>query len=333
MERKRHRSHIRKRAVAGGIAALLLGMMTACAPHAWAKTECFAMDTYNVLEADADPSVLHAAAARLNELEQIFSRSREDAALYRLNTAGTLPRQELPEELQLLLEESKRLCAETQGAFDPTLGVLVDLWNVGGETPRVPEAEAIRQAQGHCGVDNLSLGDTIMLANGMQLDLGAVAKGYATDLLADQLREDGVENALLSLGGNVYTMGSKNGKPFQVGIADPKEPAQLIGKLSVGGGKAVVTSGDYQRYFEADGKRYHHILDVQTGAPVDSGLSAVTVVADSGLLADAYSTALFVLGKERGLQMVEADDRLEAIFIETDGTVTCSSGLEDVFTR
>lgn len=333
MEGKQHRSLLRKRGLAGGIAAILLCGMTACAPREWAKAECFAMDTYNILEAEADQSVLDAAVVRLNELERIFSRNREDAVLYRLNAAGNLPREDLPEELQFLLEESKRLCSETGGAFDPTLGVLVDLWNVGGETSQVPGAEAIREAQGHCGPDRLSVGETIALADGMQLDLGAVAKGYATDLLADQLRDNGVENALLSLGGNVYTMGSKHGKSFTVGIADPKEPAQLIGRLSVGGGKAVVTSGDYQRYFEMDGKRYHHILDARTGVPADSGLSAVTVVADSGLLADGYSTALFVLGKERGLEMVEADDRLEAIFIETDGTVTCSSGLEDAFVR
>lgn len=289
------------------------------------------MDTYNTLSADADPAVLTAAVQRLNELERVFSRNREDATLYQLNEAGAAETATLPLELQELLKQSQLLCEETKGAFDPTLGVLVDLWDVRAEQPSVPQEAEIVEARKHCGIETLSLDDKqVILQDGMQLDLGAIAKGYVTDLLVEQLRADGVKHALLSLGGNVYALGDKNGKPFQIGLADPKNPSKLLGKLLLQN-RAVVTSGDYQRYFEADGKRYHHIVDPKTGHPADSGLAAVTVVAQSALLADAYSTALFVMGQEEGLRLVEADERLEAVFVTRDGTVTCSSGLQETF--
>lgn len=332
MERKRQRHRLGRRILSGGISFLLAGSLSACAPKPWAQVDCFAMDTYHVLQADADEAVLRKAEQRLNELEQVFSRTRAEAELAKLNAAGSMAKDEVSEELWTVLSASKTFAEETDSAFDPTLGCLVDLWDVGSQTPHVPDAQAIQKAQTACGIDKLLLGETVTLKDGMQLDLGAIAKGYAADQLAELLRQEGVENALLSLGGNVYAMGSKDGKPFRVGIADPRREEQLLGSLTVQD-EAVVTSGDYQRYFEQNGVRYHHILDGQTGAPAESDLMAVTVVAQSAMRADAYSTALFVLGVEEGLALVEQDDTLEALFVQKDGSITLSSGLQNRFVK
>ena len=170
----------------------------------------------------------------------------------------------------------------------------------------------------------------VTLPEGMEIDLGSVAKGYAGQLAAQMLRNSGVESALLNLGGNVQTVGAKpDGSPWQIGIKDPKgEDAMMV--LSIAD-QAVVTSGGYERYFEQDGQTYWHIMDPFTGHPADSGLISVTIVGDEGVVCDGLSTALFVMGLEKAADLWAQSGDFEAVFVTASGEVYITEGLRDHF--
>ena len=218
--------------------------------------------------------------------------------------------------------------------FDPTVYPLVCLWGFPSGEYHIPTEAELTGALAHTGPQHLQLdGAAAALDAGCSVDLGGIAKGYAAELCARQLEDAGAQAAMLSLGGNVQTVGSKpDGSPWQVGIADPDDPSSAIAVVRFTGSKALVTSGDYQRYFEQDGVRYHHILDPQTGRPVQNGLRSVTILADSGTLADGLSTALFVMGLERATEFWRASSDFEAVFITEDGTICATEGAAALLT-
>ena len=240
------------------------------------------------------------------------------------------------EELLLLNEVSE----QSEGAFDFTLGSLTGLWNIdaqalpGDAGIRIPTEEEISLALEQSGYEKAVLKDgCIILEEGVQLDLGAAGKGIACDRIGDYLRETDISGAVISVGGSVLTYGEKpDGSPWQVGIVNPLDTSRLLGTLSLSGEWYVSTSGDYERYVEADGVRYHHILDPASGYPADSGLHSVTVVCHSGILSDALSTACFVLGKDEGMSLA-AYFGAEALFVDEEGNIYLSEGLEDIFIR
>ena len=227
-----------------------------------------------------------------------------------------------------LLTAALSASERTGGAFDPTVYPLVKLWGFTDELRKVPSPDERAEALNHVGIQNVSLsGTTVTLAEGSMLDFGGIAKGYAAERCAELLAQAGVEAALLSLGGNVQTLGSKpDGTLWTVGIANPEAPSEAIAKLTFSGSKALVTSGGYQRYFEENGVRYHHILDPKTGCPAESGLTSVTVLADSGTLADALSTALFVMGLDRATDFWRASDDFDAVFLTDSGEIYATEG-------
>lgn len=220
------------------------------------------------------------------------------------------------------------------GAFDPTVYPLVCLWGFPSGEYHIPTEAELTGALAHTGAQHLQLdGAAAALDAGCSVDLGGIAKGYAAEQCAHQLEDAGAQAAMLSLGGNVQTVGSKpDGTAWQVGIADPKDPSSAIAVVRFTGSKALVTSGDYQRYFEQDGVRYHHILDPQTGRPVQNGLRSVTILADSGTLADGLSTALFVMGLERATEFWRASSDFEAVFITDDGVIYATEGAAPLLT-
>ncbi len=240
----------------------------------------------------------------------------------------------LYEDLITLLEVSQK----SGGAFDFTVGPVVQLWNIdewaAGEQADavIPDKEKIAQALQNTGYEKVVMENGgISLSEGMSLDLGAVGKGLACDRIAVFLEEKEVYGAVISVGGSILTYGKKpDNTPWQVGIINPEDTSSMIGTLSLKGQWCVSTSGDYERYVMVDGVRYHHILDPATGYPADSGIRSVTVLCQSGVLSDALSTACFVLGKEEGMELVKSYGA-EALFVDKEGTISMTDGMRDIF--
>lgn len=213
------------------------------------------------------------------------------------------------------------------GLFDITIGDVSKLWGF-DKRPAVPDEDDLKKAVKTVNYKNIILnGNEVKLEGGGSLDLGGIAKGYIADKMAEFLRKNGVKSAIINLGGNVYTIGSKNGKPFKVGIQSPfneGETACIVEAVD----KSVVTSGIYERKFTQDKKTYHHILNPKTGFPEDNTLASVTVVSDYSVDGDALATTLFLQGEDRGLKTAEEMEGIEALFIDKNGNIKATSGLK-----
>lgn len=286
---------------------------------------------------------------RLAELDRILSANRDDSELAGVNSGAALAPVRVSPDLYAVLERALYFASASGGAFDPSVGPLVKLWGIGTETPRLPSGVEINAALELVNWQDVQMeneqdsGATVYLKRqGMALDLGGIAKGYAADQLALMLREEGIPRALIDLGGNVYLWGNRaDGKPWRVGIQDPLAGrGEYPGFLELEKGASVVSSGIYERYFTGDnGKRYHHILTLiedekiqsPKGYPVENGVLSVTIIADSSMDADALSTACFILGYEKGLTLA-AENNAEILFIFEDKTIRGSPGAMAAFT-
>jgi thiamine biosynthesis lipoprotein len=274
-----------------------------------------------------------AVFARIRNIEGIMSANMAGTELDRINRNAGKAATAVSGELLDLLEHARAYAGISGGAFDPTVGPLVKLWGIGGDEPRVPGEEEIAAALALVDYRDLVIdreaGTAFLRRPGQALDLGAIAKGYAADQAASVAKKAGVNRAIIDLGGNVFAWGERRkGEAWRIGIQDPqKERGISLGTLRVRN-KSVVTSGVYERYFEEEGKRYHHILSTKDGYPVENGLLAVTVTADLSMDADALSTAVFALGYEKGRALIEARPGVEAVFVFEDLRVILSSGME-----
>ena len=269
--------------------------------------------------------------------------------LYGVNqSAGREESVELSRELSQILEQCFEISQDTEGAFDVTIGSVARIWDIDswasgariGEF-QMPDSSELELALERCGFQRVELqlqedGKTayISLDEGVSLDLGAIGKGLALDRIREYLTaEASVTGAVVSVGGSILTYGEKpDGTPWRVGIMDPLNTSRNLGVLTMTGSWCVSTSGDYERYVESNGVRYHHILDPSTGYPVDNELTSVTVVTDQGMLSDALSTACFVLGRERGLILAQQYG-VEALFVEKDGSIAMTPGMGELFHR
>jgi thiamine biosynthesis lipoprotein len=280
-----------------------------------------------------------AVFARLRELEDIFSTNWAGTDSDRVNRGSGLEGVRVKHEFIELLKKALYYAEMSGGAFDPSVGPLVNLWGIGTDTPRIPSDEEIRQALALVNYNDIELGTNdetggivFLKRRGMALDLGAIAKGYAADEAVKLLAREGIRMGLIDLGGNIFAYGERGiGKSWRIGIQDPREQrGAYIGILKLNN-KSVVTSGVYERYFEEDGRRYHHILSTTTGRPVETGLLSVTIAAGSSTDADALSTAAFALGWEKGRRLIESVPGADGIFVFQDLSVRITPGIKDKF--
>lgn len=275
--------------------------------------------------------------------EEELSWRLETSEVYRLNASAGGEGEALSAEMARILQTCLELYEESEGAFDVTLGALVRLWNIdswagGQETGdfRVPSAESLEKALGDSGSGKLQSlpegplreGTRLLLPEGLQLDLGAVGKGLALSRILALLEDSPeVSGAVIYLGGSVLTYGSRpGGGSWKIGIADPSAPGSSVGVLALEGQWCVSTSGDYERYVEQDGVRWHHILDPDTGMPARSGVRSATILSGDGLLSDGLSTACFILGPEKGLELAEKYGA-EVLFVLEEGEIVMSEGM------
>ena len=318
---------------------LVFILLAGCAPapaqaRPTAENTFFAMDTVMTLRLyeGGDETLLDEAETRVKEQEALLSVTDPDSEIYALNRDGAA---ELSPETAELLDTALGMCERTDGALDISIYPVLRAWGFTTGEYAVPEEDAIAALLPLVDYTQVRQnGAYASLPDGMEIDLGSVAKGYTGDELSHLLKENGVTSAMLDLGGNIQTVGAKpDGSPWRVGIRDPEGDGN-VGVVEVVD-QAVVTSGGYERYCEEDGLRYWHILDPKTGFPARSGLISVTVVGDCGAVCDALSTALFVMGRERAVDFWlqhGAELGFELVLVEEDGSVTITEGLEGRFT-
>ena len=314
---------------------LALALLAGCAPASREDTVHFtAMDTViqlSVYGCDHGEEALSEARQLIQELDGLLSTTDEGSQIHALNQGETVA---LAQPVQALLERALALCADTGGAFDITIYPVVRAWGFTTDSHQVPTQEELSALLARVDYRQVEPQEgTLTLPQGVELDLGGVAKGYASQQVARLLREEGVDCALIDLGGSIQAMGSSpDGDPWSVGIRDPRSdsPEDYAAVVRVTD-QAVVTSGMYQRYFEQDGVRYGHIIDPDTGYPVDNGLASVTVVSPDATLADALSTALFVMGRDGAAQYWRGREDFEFVLMGEDGSIAISEGLEGSF--
>lgn len=288
------------------------------------KREFFAMDTFvsAKVKGFAAKDAAGGISTLVRELDsKQLSRYTSGSEISRINSeAETVLSDEMRDYITELLEVGKM----SGGKFDIALGAVSDLWSF-NDSPRVPSTDELTEALSRSGSDKLSLsGNTLTRADGCIVDLGSAGKGIALDKVKSYLSDKKISSAVVSVGGSVLLYGKGS---FNVGVRDPwGEAGRSVMTVKLGAG-CVSTSGNYERCFEQGGKRYHHILDPDTGLPVENGLVSVTVISDSGLLSDALSTACFVLGAEGGAKLA-AKYGCEAIFITEDKKVICTDGIK-----
>jgi thiamine biosynthesis lipoprotein len=297
-----------------------------------AKKSSFLMDTLVQMQAhgeDAEEAV-EESMERIKELENLMSKTLETSEIYKINN-NPEEKIEISEDTKLVLEKSLYYAEITDGKFDPTIGVLVDLWGIGTEDARVPSDSEIKNALEKTGYQKLDLDDNLAeVENGVQLDLGGIAKGYAADEVKKIVEKHNVKSAFVNLGGNVLVIGDKvDGSKWRVGIQDPRQGRGSVMAVVEASDKTIVTSGNYERYFEEDGKVYHHIIDPGTGYPADTDLLSVSIISDNSFDADALSTSIYIMGLREGMDFIEEMEDVEVMFITDELEVYLSSGLKN----
>ena len=342
------RRNLRKRSVAGILCGSLLLTVISATVLGKTTTVVYASDIEKYTNADfamdtVVSETLYTSGADINtqigeklrEMETtLLSWTEENSQISQLNNADGKT-MEVSDDLAADLEKIRQLSQDSNGAFDPTLGKIIRLWDIAGENPHVPDQSEIDTLLPEVGYEKIQVdGNNVTLLDGCTLDLGAVGKGMGCDQIMDYLQtQPDVFGMILNLGGSsVMTYGEKpDGSSWKVALTDPRDTeGDYLGAITLDANQFLSTSGDYEKYFIEDGIRYHHILDPKTGYPVQNGLTSVTIVCDQGYLADGLSTACFVLGLDAAKPLLEKYDA-EAVFVDEDKNVYVTSGLMDKF--
>ena len=320
------------------ILMLLVSLFSNCTNEiTYVSKNAFLLDTiinikvYYNSNTPIDDSVIDEAFRLIESYENLLSIHVEGSDLDRLaKNAGKEPITVDPFTYGIL-KTSVYYSELSGGMFDVTSGPLIDLWAINPPYGHIPSDEELRQILPFIGYERIIFYDddrVFLQDEGMIVNLGAIAKGAITDKVKQFLLDHGATSAMINAGGNVMPVGTKpDGSTFSVGVQKPEDARGAYLLALESGEKAVVSSGDYERYFEVEGKRYHHILNPFTGYPVDTSISQVTIVADDGMTADALSTTVLLLGLTDGLILVESLDNVEAVFITKDNRIYITEGL------
>jgi len=283
-----------------------------------------------------DKQIFQKVFDRISEIEDrmTINEDNQKSEVMQLNNSAGQAYSKLSQDTFFVLEKGKYYSEISKGQFDITIGPLVKLWNIGTEKARVPKETEIQNTLPLISYENLLLDKENLSAklnnSGMMVDLGGIAKGYAADEAAKILIEAGIQHAIINLGGNILTLNTKpDGSYYKLGLQDPLEPRGDYMGIVMLNNQALVSSGTYERYFELEGKRYHHILNSKTGYPEDNTIMSISIITKESIDADALSTTIFLLGLEEGMQMIETLPSTEAIFITSDKKVYISSGIND----
>ena len=319
------------------LATLLALSLCGCGGTQESRLELFAMDTYMVITAEGGDTeeAVKSVSREISRLENALSRTIGTSSVSRLNDEGGA---RLDEETASLLAAALTYSADTNGAFDVTIAPLVELWGITSDDPRVPSREEIDALLPLVGSEHIHLdGREATLDEDCAIDLGGIAKGFASDKAADILSRSGADRACANLGGNVYVYSREGHDAWNVAIQDPQGKDDYVCILSLTD-HFVVTSGGYQRYFTGpDGTVYQHILDPKTGYPVQGDLLSASVILPrsghelAGTRADAYSTALYVMGESGAADFWRAHRDFDMVLVTTDGRVVYTPGLASVF--
>ncbi|WP_320127598.1 FAD:protein FMN transferase [uncultured Sphaerochaeta sp.] len=272
---------------------------------------------------------------KIRDIEAKMSLHKATSELEAVNAKAGIGMQQVSADTYAVVEEALKIAKLSGGAFDPTIGPLVQAWDIGGDNPRKPSQAEIDSLLPLIGYERVKM-DPVTHSIGLEaphmvLDLGGIAKGYVADEVAKVLALYKVKSAIINLGGNVLTVGKKpDGSPWKIGIQDPDlERGGYVMILSLVD-QSLVTSGPYERFFkDVDGKIYHHILDTKTGYPVDSDFTSVSIITEKSFLADALSTSVFALGYEKGMALVNSLPGVEAVFFTKEKQILFSQGLKE----
>ena len=327
--------------------ALLVTLLAACGgtgaaekptpdPEASEKSTIYvdSMDTFIELSAFGSNRVeaLQAAKDEILRLNDILSIGLEDSEISRVNRAGS---GKVSSDTAAMIQESLLLYQETGGAFDLTVYPLMELWGFISKEYHVPTEKELTETMLRVGADRVQIDENsglVTLGEGQAIDLGGIAKGFASQRLMEIFRQHGVESAIVSLGGNMQCLGTKpDGSAWRIGVKDPFNPDFGLSAIIQIVDKAVITSGGYERFFvdESTGTTYRHILDPSTGYPAESGLSSVSIVTADGMLGDGLSTALYIMGLEKASDFWRAhSEEFDAILIDNNGEVYVTAGIE-----
>lgn len=294
------------------------------------SSELYAMDTVMSLTAYGSHAreALDSASAEIQRLDKLFSISSETGDIYRVNRDGE---GDLSEDTRSLLASALEYGKDTNGIFDCTIEPVMEAWGFTTKNYRIPSDSELAELLSHVDASTVTLsGNHVTLPEDVKLDLGGIAKGFTSARVMEVFKNSGVTSGIISLGGNVQTLGTKpDEKLWRVGIQDPNDLNAMFAVVEVSD-EAVITSGAYQRYFEENGVHYHHIIDPRTGYPADSGVISSTIISHDGTLADGLSTSLFIMGVDDALDYWRAhSDEFDAILMDENGTVYVTDGIAD----
>lgn len=249
---------------------------------------------------------------RLDSIEKKFSLTIPDSEICRVNKNAGISSVEVSKEFLYVVNTAQKISELTDGALDISANPLIELWGINTDHAKVPDEDEIKAAMEKVDWKKIKTdGNSVFLEEkGMSINLGAIVKGYAADEIIKILKSNKVKKAVVDLGGNIYMFGKKNdGSLWNVGVKNPKEPnAFPMLKISTAE-NSIVTSGNYERYFERDGKRYHHIFDTKTGRPSDNGTASATIACKRSILADCLSTAFFVMGEDKAAEAIPSIEK------------------------